>query len=83
MVISVVAGRFFLHPPPDPAQILPVILPSLFATSLLSLTLNDALPFLSSLHCVATSSAAKLAWKETTQKNNKAGPATKVDIQLL
>lgn len=84
MVIFVVAGLFILHPPLDPAQILPVILPSLFATSLFSHTLDDALPFLSSLYCVATSPAAKPAWwKETTHKNNKAGPASKVDMQRL
>lgn len=84
MVIFVVAGRFILHPPsPDPAQILPVILPSLFATSLFRHTLDDALPFLSSLHCVATSPAAKPAWKETTRKNNKARPASEVNMQLL
>ncbi|XP_074725451.1 uncharacterized protein LOC141943699 [Strix uralensis] len=76
-------GPFILHPPPDPAQILPVILPSLFATSLFSHTLDDALPFFSSLYCVATSPAAKPAWKETTHKNNKASPASKVDMQLL
>ena len=68
MVIFVVAGPFILHSPPDPAQILPVILPSLFATSLFIHTLDDALPFLSLLYCVATSPAAKPAWKETTQK---------------
>lgn len=82
MGISIVAGHFVPHPPPDPAQILPVILPSLSVTSLLSPTRDDALPFLSSLHCVATSPAAKPVWRQTTGKN-RARLASKVDLQPL